>query len=506
MAHSHGQLALKGLAPDQGSSPYVRRDPESSVLYQIVAKHLNTFLQATEMLGKKLPRHVTDEFDAYLRCGVLAYGFLRLQCKGCKHERLVAFSCKKRGMCPSCGGRRMAETAAHLLDHVFPKVGIRQWVISFPFPVRYLLARDSKIQSKCLEIVLRAITTFLKKKVKKQGAKGQLQTGAVTLIQRFGGSLNLNPHSHMLVLDGAYDIKEAGKTPRFHWIQNLTDDDVKDLVKIIAIRVIRYLQRQGHFRDDSPGLADHEANEDEILPELQAASVQSKIAMGERKGLPVRRLGSWGMIVDENPYSTAPLCASIQGFSLHAGVYCAPWEREKLEHLCRYVARPAIAEDRLRVDPTGEIIYKLKRDYNDGTSHLIFTPLEFMEKLAALVPRPRVHLTRFHGCLAPHAKIRSLIVPKKEEPVAMGVSAQAAPVDENQKMKKRRIGWAELLARVFAIDMKNCPNCGAGELKPISAILETKVIVKILGHMGLSSKPPDIAPANFSLAVEFCKA
>jgi hypothetical protein len=271
--------------------------------------------------------------------------------------------------------------------------------------------------------------------------------------------------------------------------------------------VIRYLQRQGHFCDDSPGLADHEANEDEILPELQAASVQSKIAMGEHRGQSVRRLGSWGRIVDENPYSTAPLCASIQGFSLHAAVYCAPWERQKLEHLCRYVARPAIAEDRLWVDDrNGEIIYKLKRDYTDGTSHLVFSPLEFMEKLAALVPKPRVHLTRFHGCLAPHAKIRSLIVPKKETPKAVGISEQAESAKENQKLKKQRIGWAALLSRVFGIDMKNCPNCGAAELKPISAIMETKAIVRILDHMGLPSKPPDIAPASFGLAVEFCQA
>lgn len=505
MSLTNGQLAFTGLGSNQGAGGYVRRDPESSVLYQVVAKNLNTFLQATELMGKTLPKHVTDEFDAYLRCGVLAYGFLRLQCENCKHERIVGFSCKKRGICSSCGGRRMAETAAHLLDHVFPKVGIRQWVVSFPFPIRYLLARDSKIQSKCLEIILRAITTFLKKKVKKQGAKGKLQAGAVTLIQRFGGSVNLNPHAHMLILDGAYDIKDDGKRPRFHWIQTLTDDDVKAMVKIIAIRVIKYLQRQGHFRDDGPSLADNEGSDDELLPELQAASVQSKIAMGQRKGQPVRRLGSWGMIIDENPHSTAPLCATIQGFSLHAGVYCAPWEREKLEKLCRYVSRPAIAEDRLRVLPSGEIVYKLKRDYSDGTSHLIFTPLEFMEKLAALVPKPRVHLTRFHGILAPHAKIRSLIVPKKEEPVAEKTQA-APPGDNTPSKKKQRMGWAELLSRVFAIDMKNCPSCGAGELKPIAAILETKVVVKILDHMGLPSKPPDIASANFNLAVDYCKA
>ena len=80
-----------------------------------------------------LPEFVKKEFDGFLKCGVLAHGFLRVQCISCKHEKLVAFSCKKRGFCPSCGARRMAETAAHLTDKVFPKKPMRQWVLTFPF-------------------------------------------------------------------------------------------------------------------------------------------------------------------------------------------------------------------------------------------------------------------------------------------------------------------------------------------------------------------------------------
>ena len=500
MSHSHGQMTLGNLGRVP-SPDYVRREPEKSVLYQTVANHLNTFLATVEMEGKRLPFHVTEEFEAFLRCGVLAYGFLRLRCEGCKHERLVAFSCKKRGVCSSCGGRRMAETAANLVDHVFPKVGVRQWVLSFPFQVRFLLARDSKLQSACLEIVLRAITSFLKKKAKKQGARGKLQTGAITLIQRFGGSINLNPHFHMLVLDGAYAVTEAGKIPQFHWIDHLSDEEVAALVKTIAIRIVRYLKRQGHFRDDSEYLAQNSVPEDEIFPELQAASVQSKIALGERKGQYVRRLGRLELLIGGKAETTAPLCAEIQGFSLHAGVHCAPYEREKLEKLARYVARPAVAEDRLRVTSKGEITYRLKKPYTDGTTHLIFSPLEFMEKLAALVPRPRGHLVRYHGCLGPHAKIRSLIVPEKPKTAAN----TTAPQPVGQAKPRSRIKWIELLARVFAIDMKVCPNCG-GDFKPIAAILETKVIVRILDHLGLPSRPPPIAPARYSAAFDHCQA
>jgi hypothetical protein len=92
-----------------------------------------------------------------------------------------------------------------------------------------------------------------------------------------------------------------------------------------------------------------------------------------------------------------PLCAKPHGFSLHAGVRCAAEQRSEFEHLCRYITRPAIANERLSVNRAGQVVLKLKTPYRDGTSHLVMSPLEFMQQLAALVPRPLLHLTRFHG-------------------------------------------------------------------------------------------------------------
>ena len=108
----------------------------------------------------------------------------------------------KAGFCSSCGGRRMAESAAHLVDDVFPTAGVRQWVLSFPMPIRFILAKNPKMQARCLTIIHRAITTYIRKKAKKKGLRAELQPGAVTLIQRFGGALNLNVHYHMLFLEG----------------------------------------------------------------------------------------------------------------------------------------------------------------------------------------------------------------------------------------------------------------------------------------------------------------
>jgi ribosomal protein S27E len=101
-------------------------------------------VQAIEGSGGHLPQFVRQEFEEYLKCGLLEHGFLRVKCDGCRHEHLVAFSCKRRGFCPSCGARRMVESAAHLVDHVFPEQPVRQWVLTFPFPLRFLLAAEPR--------------------------------------------------------------------------------------------------------------------------------------------------------------------------------------------------------------------------------------------------------------------------------------------------------------------------------------------------------------------------
>jgi hypothetical protein len=120
---------------------YQRRDPEGTVLYAVVAEHLDAFVRhARETYAKPLPRYVERELSGYLACGLLARGFTRVRCPGCRHEYLVAFSCKGRGLCPSCGARRMVATAAHVADHVLAAVPIRQWVLSAPWALRALLA------------------------------------------------------------------------------------------------------------------------------------------------------------------------------------------------------------------------------------------------------------------------------------------------------------------------------------------------------------------------------
>ena len=110
---------------------YERRRPEQTLLHRLVREHLETFLAQVEArTGTGLPAFVRDEFEGFLECGILAHGFLRVRCVDCAHEKLVAFSCKRRGFCPSCVARRMAQSAAVLVDEVIPQVPVRQWVLS----------------------------------------------------------------------------------------------------------------------------------------------------------------------------------------------------------------------------------------------------------------------------------------------------------------------------------------------------------------------------------------
>jgi len=118
---------------------------------------------------------------------------------------------------------------------------------------------------------------------------------------------------------------------------------------------------------------------------------------------------------------------------------------------------PAIANERLQRNRAGQVVLQLKSAFRDGTTHVVMSPLEFMQRLAALVPRPRLHLIRFHGVLAPHARLRAAVVPGKP----------SGPADEHLQASAR-MSWARLLKRVFDIDIEHCPNCG-GELKIIAA-------------------------------------
>ncbi|MGQ0836634.1 MAG: transposase zinc-binding domain-containing protein, partial [Gammaproteobacteria bacterium] len=153
-------------APDSNAAPvYARHRPEQTLLYRIIEQHYPAFLAQRAAEEHPLPRYVQREFEAYLKCGRLEYGFLRVRCDTCHAEKLVAFNCKKRGFCPSCGARRMTESAALLVEQVLPTdTPLRQWVLSLPFALRFLLARNPQATTRVLGILYRCIAGYLMQK------------------------------------------------------------------------------------------------------------------------------------------------------------------------------------------------------------------------------------------------------------------------------------------------------------------------------------------------------
>jgi len=177
-------------APDGVSLHYEQHRPEQTTLYCLVQQHAASFIAHTEAnTGSELPRFITDEFDAFLECGILAHGILRLRCGECGHDRLLALSCKRRGFCPSCGARRMSQTAAHLVDHVIPHVPVRQWVLSLPIPLHVPPAAQPELVTPVLQVVQSVVARHL---LRRAGlATDEDYGGAATLIQRFGSAANL---------------------------------------------------------------------------------------------------------------------------------------------------------------------------------------------------------------------------------------------------------------------------------------------------------------------------
>ena len=346
---------------------------------------------------------------------------------------------------------------------------------------RIVFAAHPELLAPVLRIIHRVIARFLLRQAGLRRATAD--TGAVTLIQRFGSAANLNIHLHCLVLDGVYRRTEA--EPVFQEARAPTREELQGLLERIVARLLKLLTRQGYLVEEEGVSYLANVGADNPLASLQAASCTYRIALGPRAG---QKLLGLRTVPGQNEKTTSALCASAHGFSLHAGVRCGAHQRQQLERLCRYITRPAIANERLKRDGAGNVVLQLKSAWRDGTTHIRMSPLEFMQRLAALVPRPRLHLIRHHGVLAPNARLREAIVPGSPDKPGddAGHHAHGAPA---------RMGWARLLRRVFDLDLEHCPQCG-GDLKIIAAIEEPAVIVRILTHLGLPARAPPRSPAR----------
>lgn len=526
---------------------YLPREPHGTVLYRLVKEHGAEFLRhARESYDAPLPRYVEDELRGYLRCGDFSRGFVHLRCPRCQHDLLVAFSCKNRGLCPSCAGRRMAAQAAHLVDCILPAVPIRQFVLSFPFELSLLAATKPEVLRALARIHAEELARHYKRSAKKCGEDGKLHAGAVTFVQRFGSSLNLHVHLHTCALDGVYVEEGDRAAPRFVPAAPPSRAELYVLAERVALRVITWLRKRGHAKDEDG----HASNDP---PDRTFAEVLAQVATqrGTLENVKDVTAESEGLAEPAAPLRDEAV--TRHGFNLHASLTIAAGDDLGRERLCRYGLRPPFSLSRFRVLRDGRITYRVKKSSRRSSRCRIMTPVECIARLCALVPPPRYPLTRFHGVLAPRAKLRPRIVPRLPDSVSpacgrsprrggqseprRGTAERPPPRDKtgpiipadlpvsataiarsidgadvpmpNVLSTKHwgRIGggllfaatsnvpWATLLARTFDVDVKSCARCG-GRLEVRAVVTDLEIARRILDGIPTAARaPPSVATA-----------
>jgi hypothetical protein len=241
--HPHG-----GPAP---SRRYERRRPEKTPLHKIVSENLESWLAWREAAERPVSGYVEDELRGYLACGILCFGFARAVCMTCRTGFVVAFSCKGRSVCPSCNGRRMAQTAAHLADHVIPPVPVRQWVISVPKRLRGMLADRPRAGAATTKIFLDEIEWLLLAaagvaEAANMPSASRPRHGGISFLHRFGSALNHHVHLHACVTDGVFvpAAAEAGSDtpPAFLPARPITHVHLAALTERVRCRVIRWFR------------------------------------------------------------------------------------------------------------------------------------------------------------------------------------------------------------------------------------------------------------------------
>jgi hypothetical protein len=272
-------------------------------------------------------------------------------------------------------------------------------------------------------------------------------------------------------------------------------------------RITRLLDRRGFGDGDRDGCAsDAWAEDAPVLAGLAAASVQGTVALGPYRGARLRRLGD--PREEGEPPEQGGVHARANGFDLHAGLVVPAGHRDRLERVCRYALRPPVTEERIHLTDEGQVRLQLRQPWRDGTTDVVFDPVEFLGRLAVLVPRPRINLILYHGVLGPRAAWRAEVVGRqtsgdggdaggKDSAIEQPREADVAEADPSETARRHTRGqtWASLMARTFGFDVLACPRCG-GRLRLIALIEEAAVIDRILRHLGLPTEVPAPRPAR----------
>jgi hypothetical protein len=417
---------------------YRPRDPRKTALWGFI----NTLYERVkgaweERYERKYGfwRGLADEAVARsLDCGVWDNGFARVRCRKCPQEFLVAFSCKGRGLCPSCGAKRAAELGAFLMDEVVEEVGHAQWVFTVPKMLRVYFLHHRELLG---ELSRAAAETAKELLAAAAGEEKGFRPGVVSVVQTFGDRANFHPHVHALVTRGGWDAS-GGWVP----VPYVDEGSAEELFRH---KLLALLRRRG-------------------LLSLER----------------IELLLSWRR----------------SGFSVHNRVHAHPDDGRDFEALVRYMMRSPVSLSRLRFTPGAEqVVYTRKggHDASEPREDERVDADEFVARVLVQIPDPRRHLVRYYGAYSNRARGQRRKAQRRLEGNGSGEAEEPLPLPPERAALRRR--WANLIRRVYEVDPLVCPRCGS-EMRVIGFITEQCVIKRILDHIRkrdrVSRAPPRV--------------
>jgi hypothetical protein len=412
-----------------------------------LASHEERFAERDGPLGAHVPRAL----ETYLECGRLVGGFARVRCGDCGSERLLAFSCQTRNLCPSCQGKRSALLGESLVDVILAPVPHTHVVCTIPKALRGLFQRDRRLLGILSRSAYRALVRVMQAELETREAV----PGFVASLQTFGSfGANWHPHVHGIVSEGLFE-----RDGTFHTLWRL---DLEAVAEEFRRLVIQALQKARRLSDD---------------------------------------------------FAESLLTWEHSGFSVKAGRQSAPREASRIEEVGRYLARAPMPQDLPEILPDGQVLVPTPPDPRTGATEVILDPLEFLHRIVMQIPDRGQHLIRYYGaysCRGRRAHARMVEEQEAEEADGEGgvdetdgeegdptgapegkdgeeTRAAGDGSDEGEFILARRRSWARLIRRVFEVDPLECPDCG-GEMKIIAVITDPPVIDRIIRHLEVKAR------------------
>ena len=413
---------------------YHPREPTDSTLWKILHHHYEDFRAGYDERCEKQYgsfRPVVDEVvEEYLRCGDLHEGFARVRCTNpeCKHEYLLAFSCKGRWFCPSCHAKKTIQFAEDATNNILYPVPHRQFVFSIPIMLRIYFKYDRRLLTRLCHCARDSLEIFFRTVL---GLDDGI-LGMILVIHTFGDYARFHPHLHAIVADGLFRPNGT--------FYCLPKKDLRELEEIFRSKVLAMLKREG-----------------KINQEL------------------IEKLMNW----------------RHSGFSVHAGNRIGRDDCDGQKALAEYILRNAFSEQKITyLEDTGKVLYRSAMTHGNNKKNFeIFTAEEFIAAITQHIPDKHFQMVRYYGWYSNRSRgdrIKKGVLRPGDEPPQAGNANEVTVLDVSDYQPARIPAktWRDLIKKIWEVDPLTCPRCGH-DMKIISLIHEPAVIERILRHLGL---------------------